>query len=268
MSWGEHHRIETPEQIDFNLEVAGPGSRFCAQALDWVFKGIATAVLMFCVFVFAAAVGSPFQVDRLGSPETYVIWAVGVATIFVLFFGYDVYYEGCCNGQTPGKRACGLRVVRDTGGPIDVQAACIRNLVGFADFLPFFYVGGGLVCIFNSRGQRLGDMAAATVVIRERASSLAHITEPRVSNLYSEEFHFTSEHLARCTATDQNILRSFFGRFPEMDGEARRGLAVRLRDGFLQKTGYQPATPIQELSRTIGFLASLYRDLSAHRQNA
>jgi len=267
MSWGENLRIETPEQIDFDLEVAGPGSRFYGQVLDWVIKWLILLGLGLVCLVLVALVGIGGN-SRITEGGVYFLLALGGAAAFVFFLGYDIYYEGCCNGQTPGKRTAGLRVVRDTGGPIDVQAACIRNLVGLADFLPFFYLGGGLVALLNARGQRLGDMAAGTVVIRERAQGVRDDVEARILAAASDEFVFGPENLARCTANDQHILHSFFTRAGGMDSRLTRQLADKLLDVFLERTGYQLTRPFESSAAIVAFLASLYRDLKAHRQHS
>jgi len=264
MSWGEELRIETPEQIDFNLEVAGPGSRFYAQMIDWTFKWLVVLGLLILV-AFATGLTAA---GGGGEAGTYLFLAVAGALAFLFFLGYDIYYEGCCNGQTPGKRYAGIRVVRDGGGPIDVQAASIRNLVGLADFLPFFYLGGGLVALLNQRGQRLGDMAAGTIVIRERAMGVRDDIDPWILEYTGTEFVFGPEHLKDCTANDQHVLQSFFARVRGIDRERRERLAAALRDTFLERTRFEPATPIWEPDRTVAFLASLYRDLKTMRQHA
>ncbi len=262
MSWGEGLRVETPEQIDFDLEVAGPGSRFYAQVLDWAIKWLVVAVLGVAVVPVAAAAG------RLSPGAAFLLLAAGVAGAFLFFLGYDVFFEGCRNGQTPGKRAAGLRVVRDDGGPVDVRAACVRNLIGVADFLPAFYLGGGLVAALNARGQRLGDMAAGTVVVRERAGEAADDLEPRILAVAGGEFAFGPEHLTHCTAGDLHLLYSFFARAERMDQGANGQLADRLCQTFLRRTGYRPATPVAGTSRTYALLASLYRDLKTLRRHS
>lgn len=262
MSWGEKLRIETPEQIDFNLDVAGPGSRFYAQVHDWIVKWLVIGLL------FLASLPVTFALHDLSDTLTYALFAAAGAIAFTFFFGYDIYFEGCRNGQTPGKRTAGLRVVRDNGGPIDVQAACIRNLIGLADFLPLLYLLGGLISLTNAKGQRLGDMAAGTVVIRERTQDAVDDLKPQILAYAGSEFAFGPEHLANCTANDQHILHSFFARAEEMNPHARHELADKLCATFLQRTGYQPLTPIDDQSRAFAFLCALYRDLEALRRNS
>lgn len=265
MSWGESVRVETPEQIDFDLEVAGPGSRLVAQLLDWVYKWLILGGLaLLGLFVAALAGRDP---GGWSDAAESVFYGALIVVGCLVFLGYDIYFEGVRNGQTPGKRAAGIRVVRDTGGPIDVQQACIRNLVGLADFLPAFYGLGGLVMLLNVRGQRLGDMAAGTVVIRERHAvvpddQLAWVVE-RAGNAYP----FRREQLAHCEPGDLHVLESFFGRYGTLDPLPRRKLAANLCDIFLKKTGYQLTEPLSGSDKEVVFLAALYRDLDAQRRH-
>jgi uncharacterized RDD family membrane protein YckC len=260
MSWAESFRIETPEQIDLDLEPAGPGSRFYAQLLDWLIQGsILFGVFLVVLLVVAATGQTPGA--NIGGP--YLL-AVVLAGVIVFLFGYDVYYEGCCNGQTPGKRIACIRVVRESGAPIDVRAALIRNVIGLADFLPSFYLLGGVVTMLTERGQRLGDLAAGTLVVRVRTGELRDELEQQILAQARDEYAFQAEHLARCQPEDANILRSYFSRSRELDPEARQELANRLRRVFLARTGYEPPQAILPAD-TDAFLASLYRDLKAYR---
>jgi uncharacterized RDD family membrane protein YckC len=265
MLWSDNLRIETPEQIDFDLEVAGPGSRFVAQFVDWIFKWLIIGGLMVVGLCLVGLLTSR-GVDDWSRATRNIYIAVLIVLAVVIFFGYDIYFEGFRNGQTPGKRLSGIRVVRDGGGPIDASAAFIRNLVGVADYLPSFYLLGGLVMTLNSRAQRLGDMAAGTIVIRERRDEAPDDVEPLIKEMASEAFTFRPDHLDRCGAGDLHVLYSFFARYYIMEKRERRRLAEKLCDIFVEKTGYAPENPIESRHAVRSFLASLYRDLKARRQ--
>jgi hypothetical protein len=113
----------------------------------------------------------------------------------------------------------------------------------------------------SPRGQRLGDMAAGTIVIRERAVQPPAEMDEKTRKLASDEFHFTAEQLNACSGNDRYILRCYFQRSDEMNLDPREQLALRLTDSFLQKLAYQPAVPVDDIYRAETFLASLYRDL-------
>src|SRR3954447_3309764 len=159
--------IETPEQIDLMLEPAGLGARFVAWVVDWLWKLLAVLLLLVAGILFLALVHAHL-------PD----WFQGYyLAVLLLIFGalqmaYDVYFEVRHNGQTPGKRHQGLRVRRESGGPVDFRSACLRSLLALADFLPAFYLLGATLILLTRRHQRLGDLAAGTMVIRERAPAL------------------------------------------------------------------------------------------------
>jgi uncharacterized RDD family membrane protein YckC len=154
---GDDLVIPTPERVAFQYPIAGIGSRFLAQAVDLlVFAG-----LFLMVGIGGAAFGAIFHNARLA----VLLWLL---FSFALVFGYFLISEALWNGQTLGKRALRLRVVGDRGEPIEFSQSAIRNLVRIVDFLPFFYGVGLLALFINGRGKRLGDLAAGTLVVRER----------------------------------------------------------------------------------------------------
>lgn len=139
---------ETPEGILLELRPAGMSSRFCAYLIDELIR---MAILYAAAFVlmFVGGVGFAF-------------WLI---LYFLLEWFYPVVFELGRNGATPGKRAMGLKVVMDNGLPITPAASLTRNLLRFADVLPAFY-GAAIICVLlRSDGKRLGDMAAATLVV-------------------------------------------------------------------------------------------------------
>ena len=254
-------RIETPEQIDLALEPAGLGSRFVALAYDLL---IQVLVLLLLVILGALLFGLLLGAAGLTGNESWlpgVLLALLLAVLFLFQFGYDIYFEVRRNGQTPGKKVAGLRVLREGGGPIDFRSSCIRNLLRPVDMLPLFYLLGALVAALNARRQRLGDIAAGTMVIRERNADMPADMADVIGQLASDEFAFGPEHVAACEPGDRHVLRSYFSRCERMEPKARAKLARRLAGAFCAKTGYQPNPPITTARDSETFLASLYRDL-------
>jgi uncharacterized RDD family membrane protein YckC len=260
MQWTDELRLETPEQIDVNLELAGLGSRFVAQFVDWMLKLLFSGLLVIAVIIAAGLLGYSQQIEH----ATVFVQALAVAALYLLWLGYDIYYEAVHNGQTPGKRHAEIRVIRDGGAPLDFQAAAVRNLLGLADLLPAFYILGAVLILFTPRRQRLGDLAAGTIVVRERALTAPGETAEAVKRLATDEYAFTARHLAGCTPNDRHVLRSFLQRLDTLTGKSRDRLALQLAKTFLQKTGYEPAQPILTGDRAAAFLASLFRDLDEH----
>lgn len=163
-------RIVTPERIVFQYPLAGPFHRALAYLVD---RGL-TLGLAFAGLIVAMAV-------TLGSPAGLGVFLVGY---FVLDWGYTTSCEAFFNGRTLGKRAVGIRVVTDQGVPITGAQAVVRNVVGATDgLLPFFYLTGLSSMLLTSKFQRLGDLAAGTMVVveeRVRRSGVVRVREPEV----------------------------------------------------------------------------------------
>ena len=155
--------IETPEQVALEFPLAGVGSRFLALAIDMLVQ-LAIGVLVFAVVAGTWSLIRP----RAGGPW---LLAIAVIAVFLLFYGYFAGFEAFWHGQTPGKRVIGLRVLSVSGRPARIDEAILRNLVRVVDQLPGVYAIGILTMLISSRNQRLGDLAAGTVVVHEKLLS-------------------------------------------------------------------------------------------------
>jgi uncharacterized RDD family membrane protein YckC len=165
--------IETPERVPLAFALASIGNRFLAVAIDHFIQ-------YFTIFVIAWAFLSISGVSNVEAIENSEIFqempkwtiAVMIIVLFLIFAGYFIFFEWFWNGQTPGKRLLKLRVIREDGRPITLWEAIARNLLRIFDAVPGFVLpvySVGLIAIFLShRDQRVGDMFAGTVVIRER----------------------------------------------------------------------------------------------------
>jgi uncharacterized RDD family membrane protein YckC len=263
MEWSDELRMETPEQIELEMELAGLGSRFLAVLVDTVWKALFTLALGLLGLFLAALLGAAAPLDN-PSP---VLIAVVVAVVYALWLGYAIYFEVKWNGQTPGKWAVGIRAIQESGAPVDFRAACVRNLLATADFLPAFHLLGALLVLLTAKKQRLGDMAAGTVVVRERAVDLGADPTEELTEHATDEYAFTAAQLADLTAADRTVLREFLRRYDQMAPRSAAKLALTLVDKFLDKTGYRPAEPIDDGREARRFLASLLRDLEAARRH-
>src|SRR5215204_1708114 len=165
--------IETPERVPLAFPLASIGNRFLAVAIDHTLQYFAIAAV-FIGFMLIAGFGQSqlgvFEAFEREMPNWLI--AVMILVLFVLFTGYFALFEWLWDGQTPGKRLLKLRVIREDGRPITLWEAIARNLLRIFDALPGFLVpiySVGLIVIFlSSRDQRVGDIFAGTVVIRER----------------------------------------------------------------------------------------------------
>ncbi len=144
------HRVATPEGVELQLRIAGPVPRALAWLIDFSWR----AALLFALAMVLEFFGS-----------------FGVGLLLISWFALEWLVPAWCEaewgGSTPGKKALGLRVLGDDGAPIGWGAALSRNLLRFADFLPFLYLGGLLAMLCSSQFKRLGDHVAGTLVVYE-----------------------------------------------------------------------------------------------------
>jgi uncharacterized RDD family membrane protein YckC len=161
-TWGDKLTIETPEQTAFDFPLAGIGSRGLALLLDTLLQ-IAGFLAIFLILVFFSSAVQAVS-NALGT------WAVAVSVLAAatLYFGYFAIFEALWNGQTPGKRWIHLRVMDESGRPVNVQQAILRNLIRFIDQLPSMYAVGLISALISKQNRRLGDFVASTVVVHER----------------------------------------------------------------------------------------------------
>jgi uncharacterized RDD family membrane protein YckC len=162
-SFSDRHRIETPEQVHLEFAIAGIGSRFLALAIDSVIQ--CGAFLIVGIILSVLGLTGLLQHWRLAS-----LWLLAgvIAVFFVLYFGYFAAFEIFWDGQTPGKRVIGLRVIKETGRPLAVVESIGRNLMRIIDQAPGFYAIGMVTAMCNSQSKRLGDFVAGSLVIREQ----------------------------------------------------------------------------------------------------
>jgi len=161
--------VETPEQVRFRYHVAGPTRRYLAYLIDLVIRGLAFLIISILVGV---ATGGGTNVSGLGTGMLLVL-------IFGMEWGYYVLFETLWNGRTPGKRALGLRVVKEGGYPLSFMDSVLRTLLRAADGLPpafgFLptYASGVLTAAVDKRFRRLGDRVASTMVVIEEPVRVA-----------------------------------------------------------------------------------------------
>ena len=219
MEYEDRISIATPEGVTLELPLGGIGSRFIAeladQFLQWV---VILAMLLVVVATGAGAAGGG------------LLFAFFLLGVFVVQFGYHVLFEVLASGRTPGKRWTGLRVVKASGGPVDFGSSMVRNLLRLVDMLPAFYLVGMVAIIASSRNQRLGDMAAGTIVVREKTGGRPARPRPGfVTRAVREPSpESTTWDVAAITTDELATVRRFLERRHTLTPEARARLSVEL----------------------------------------
>lgn len=256
MSLGLELAIESPENVVLTHPLAGPAPRCLAYLIDLLIRwGVLFVAAIVTIIIASALPGLAIG--------TYLL------LLFLLEWGYTIGFEFGWQGQTPGKRVCGLRVIHENGQPLSWWGAALRNLLRVGDMLPFLLLygedigalatlpvyGPGIVCMLLSpKLQRLGDLAARTVVVHERRTLL-----PRDPVIY--------DHMQPIPPTERNALvpRSetlalvdqFLGRRSVLSYQRGHELASRLARGLAEGLAYRGDLAAVE-KYPMAFLARVY----------
>lgn len=249
-TFGRRIKVETPEHIVLELELAGLGSRVAAALFDQV---------MIIVFLLLTFWGGFLLLAPLISSEadaaTGIMLALFILVWFGITWGYYALFEGLAGGRTPGKRRLGIRVVMESGHPITFTAAIARNLLRLVDFQPGnSYAIGLLLIFFQKHHRRLGDLVAGTIVVRDQAEdiSLAPLdieTPPDIVDLGPPVL----------SEDEFRLLKQFMSRLDRLPSETRVRFARQLATRFADRIA-RPEPNAEHL------LVSLYHDELAKRQ--
>ncbi|MBT3374350.1 MAG: RDD family protein [Lentisphaerae bacterium] len=202
--------IRTPEGVTFSLAIASPISRFLAWVLDALCIALTSTVITSLIVVFSILNADLFR-------------AAGLLVYFLVSIGYSMILEWCWQGQTVGKRLVGLRVINAQGTRLKPHQVVMRNLLRAVDFLPAFYLTGGAVSALSRNCQRLGDIAAGTIVIRNAqytTPDLGQLTPPKY-NSFRDHQHIAARLRQKVTPAEAAILLQALMRRETLELEAR-----------------------------------------------
>ena len=166
--------VRTPESIAFSYDLAGLGSRFLALLVDQTIQIVTLAAILCWHRARGFERWHVRQADSLTASCAEHRNRNRHHILFVVLFGYFIVFEALWNGQTPGKKLLGIRVVRDGGYPIDFGASLIRNLIRVGEQLIGYYILAAISALISPENKRLGDLAAGTIVVRD-----ARLAAPR-----------------------------------------------------------------------------------------
>ena len=216
--------IDTPEQIALEFPLASVGSRFLALAIDTLIQVGASP----CVGLLVGAAVPPGSRSSLDVGAGTWVLAVLVLGLFLIYYGYFAVFEAVWNGQTPGKRMIGLRVITT---PAADQRPTTRSPepVRIVDQMPGIYAVGILSVFVTERNQRLGDLAAGTVVVHERAVSAEEIN-PFTVEAPTPTTASTRHGASKLTAAELSVIDLYFRRREQLDGHARLRAARQIAD--------------------------------------
>jgi uncharacterized RDD family membrane protein YckC len=243
------YRVDTPEAVSFSYAIAGIGSRFAASLLDIIIE----IVLLIVIFLGTVTI-APFS-----SAGGTVAGVLLITLIFMLVWGYYLLFEAFWHGQTPGKFALHVRVIKASGHPIGFTESAIRNLLRIVDWLPSFYALGVITMFIDQRSRRLGDLAAGTVVVkvpkRVRPSAtlpqplaLARAVTPR-GVIDPDEMLWN---LRTLSTSDLTLVERFLDRVSALPVDARRRVGEQIATRIAARIGArEPSDPAVFLRRVI-----------------
>ncbi len=190
--------------VTLDLPLASVGSRGLANLVDML--------LWILTSLFLAAFAT-LATGFLPSSAAGMLWLIVFVSFFLLYWGFFSFFEIVMDGQTPGKRLLGLRVVSEDGSSAPPLSILLRNLGRIIDFFPGFYGIGVPVMILQAQSKRVGDLLAGTVVVREHDLRCTH-TERKWP--------------PRFDASDAALLEAYFSRVKAMSEEYKRALSANL----------------------------------------
>ena len=230
--------IETPERVPLHFALASIGNRFLACAIDHTIQGFVLAFIAISGLIIANV--SSLENTIASAPKW--VYAVMILLVFLIFSSYFAFFEWMWSGQTPGKRWLKLRVIREDGRPITFWEACVRNLLRTFDMMPAPFYSIGLICVFvNGRDQRVGDMVAGTVVVREREAEAPRfaqvfaspVSDPALRRSF-KPVDFTGS-LNSLTEAEIQVVETFLRRRWDLEDVPRQWMAWRVALPILYK---------------------------------
>ncbi|HEY2469374.1 MAG TPA: RDD family protein [Terracidiphilus sp.] len=240
--------IETPELVAIQMPIAGIGSRFIALLVDYL---IWVPAILLVGKIFSYILPSLTAFNRLSEQ-----WAVAIYIFLIFLFnwGYFTLFEAFWNGRTPGKRVARIRVIQRSGRAIGLFESMARNFIRYIDMIPIVIpYAVGTIAIFVTRDhQRLGDLAAGTLVVRDRIEEAPASTESTrtfTANLFAPAvptpephagFSLPDHDIAKLTSADLQVLEGFFARRLDMPMATREALALRIAAAIQAKSGLEP----------------------------
>ena len=221
MEYEDRITISAPEGIELEYTLAGLGSRFVAAFLDAVIR----------VVVLGAVIGLE---AALGLSQA-VLGITLIVGLFLALFGYDIAFDVWGGGRTPGKRWNGLRVLMANGQPVSFGPSAVRNLLRVIDIWATALIAGTVSITATRRNQRLGDLAAGTIVVRERRDYVPIVAPGEPTSAIHAVDHGID--VTAVTPPELAAIRDFLGRRERLASDARARVSKKLADSVSARVG-------------------------------
>ncbi|MFP4497913.1 MAG: RDD family protein [Vulcanimicrobiota bacterium] len=240
--------VTTPEYVELEFELAGLGSRFFAIIVDYTIQAF---ILLFVVITLMFAYPNMYSQDPLEILKSSFA-AILIVGIFLIVFGYFIFFETIWGGQTPGKRLAQIQVVKDTGEAVGFMDALLRNIFRVIDFLPFNYLVGVVFILLNNENKRVGDFIAHTIVVKLK-QDLKPMTLPDIQVVTSVDFDIT-----RITEEEYSLIRNFLIRRGDLDIKNRQRISFKIAEPLFKKLEISPQSIDDE--ELLEIIATRYKE--------
>jgi uncharacterized RDD family membrane protein YckC len=220
--------IDTPEQVHLEFALADIGSRFMAVFADTLIQ----LVFYLALFIIEETAMGGTIFAKMSRYQVWVI-AIVIFIFFLIYWGYYTAFEALWNGQTPGKRWAGIRVIKDSGRPITPFEAMARNFLRPVDAFPGIYAVGIVTMLLNSKNRRLGDFVAGTLVVHEKTSKESDLFF-NTPNVKSEVALYQA---ARLSVQEVELIETFLARRLDIPPQVRQHNGIRIANMIAAKLG-------------------------------
>jgi uncharacterized RDD family membrane protein YckC len=241
MTHVDSYRFETPENVQVSYAAAGLGTRFLAWFVDQLLVWIFTILLIIALAVAGVSLQGLFS-DFEGEwdeDQQAALYFVGLIML-VWGFGSFAYFCGCellLRGQTPGKRALKIRVVKADGFQLDAASIVVRNAFRVLDQLPPMWI----IPFVSRRSQRAGDMVAGTLVVSDAPAELSSVRAALAQRSSADvQFRFDSAMLKRITGEEFAAIERVLDRWPDLAAEQRESLLTAYAAPLAKKLRIEP----------------------------
>lgn len=250
--------IDTPEQVHLEFVLADIGSRFMAVFADFVIQ----IVVVFLFIIIDETADSGRMLSKLNGVQVWVK-AVLIFLNFCLWWGYYAAFEALWNGQTPGKRWAGIRVIKETGRPINAFEAIARNLVRLVDALPIIppYAVGIVTMLVNSKNRRLGDFVAGTLVVHDKKA----LESDLFFNTPQKAPEFSFYQAGRLGVPEVELIETFLARRLDIPADVRQQSAVRIANMISAKLGIDPSARPADNENFLELVVREFRNRAQYR---
>ena len=263
--------VRSAEQVALHFPIAGPGTRILAYAADAVVIAIIQLIVLVALLlttplaktfsdilqpIIDQAQGGARPDQEMITAGMFII-AVMLIIQLVVEWGYFVVSERLSGGRSIGKRMVGLRVIGQDGLPLTLRASLVRNLLRAVDVLPGSYVVGLVAIVVSPKCQRLGDLAAGSIVVRLDAGTPLEM--PIEDTAVSDTFRFSRAQVTALGPLERQLLRQTLRRLEVMDDDLSAAALERTVDALRGRMGYEPVPSGQRMEFLRALLHAIER---------